>query len=177
VDISTSATRWRFAARTVRRYNIQVEKSTFNTPDPAAHHRHDAEQSLAPVRCSNAHRARGPRAAPPISVPGIPSFTGCATCRATPSTAAGTGAPGRREGQHPAGAARPGLRRPDRPLSPGHPRARPGAGHHPGNRPTIWVGLLRSQKRVELYGIVYDGVSTLPPGMKPAEERGLRRIG
>src|SRR2546421_5484739 len=39
------------------------------------------------------------------------------------------------------------------------------------------VGLLRSQKRVELHGIVYDGYLPCLRVLKPAEERGLRRIG
>src|SRR5690349_9678067 len=38
------------------------------------------------------------------------------------------------------------------------------------------VGLLRSQKRVELHGIVYDGYLPCLRILKPAEERGLRRI-
>ena len=38
------------------------------------------------------------------------------------------------------------------------------------------VGLLRSQKRVELHGIVYDGYLPCLRVLKPAEERGLRRI-
>jgi arginine decarboxylase len=39
------------------------------------------------------------------------------------------------------------------------------------------VGLLRSQKRVELHGIVYDGHLPCLRVLKPAEERGLKRIG
>jgi arginine decarboxylase len=39
------------------------------------------------------------------------------------------------------------------------------------------VGLLRSQKRVELHGIVYDGYLPCLRVLKPAEERGLRVIG
>jgi arginine decarboxylase len=39
------------------------------------------------------------------------------------------------------------------------------------------VGLLRSQKRVELHGIVYDGYLPCLRVLKPAEERGLRSIG
>src|ERR1041384_744449 len=39
------------------------------------------------------------------------------------------------------------------------------------------VGLVRSQKRVELHGIVYDGYLPCLRVLKPAEERGLRRIG
>jgi arginine decarboxylase len=39
------------------------------------------------------------------------------------------------------------------------------------------VGLLRSQNRVELHGIVYDGYLPCLRVLKPAEERGLRRIG
>src|SRR5438552_1419655 len=39
------------------------------------------------------------------------------------------------------------------------------------------VGLLRSQKRVELHGIVYDGYLPCLRVLKPAEERSLRRIG
>src|SRR5229473_6940339 len=39
------------------------------------------------------------------------------------------------------------------------------------------AGLLRSQKRVELHGIVYDGYLPCLRVLKPAEERGLRRIG
>jgi len=39
------------------------------------------------------------------------------------------------------------------------------------------VGLLRSQKGVELHGIVYDGYLPCLRVLKPAEERGLRRIG
>jgi arginine decarboxylase len=39
------------------------------------------------------------------------------------------------------------------------------------------VGLLRSQKRVELHGIVYDGYLPCLRVLKPAEERGLRPIG
>jgi len=35
------------------------------------------------------------------------------------------------------------------------------------------VGLLRSQKRVELHGIVYDGYLPCLRVLKPAEERGL----
>jgi arginine decarboxylase len=38
------------------------------------------------------------------------------------------------------------------------------------------VGLLRSQKRVELHGIVYDGYLPCLRVLKPAEERGLRRL-
>ena len=38
------------------------------------------------------------------------------------------------------------------------------------------VGLLRSQKRVELHGIVYDGYLPCLRVLKPAEEKGLRRI-
>jgi arginine decarboxylase len=39
------------------------------------------------------------------------------------------------------------------------------------------VGLLRSQKRVELHGVVYDGHLPCVRVLKPAEERSLRRIG
>jgi len=39
------------------------------------------------------------------------------------------------------------------------------------------VGLLRSQKRVELHGIVYDGYLPCLRVLKPAEERSLRRLG
>ncbi len=39
------------------------------------------------------------------------------------------------------------------------------------------VGLLRSQKRVELHGIVYDGYLPCLRVPKPAEERSLRRLG
>ena len=39
------------------------------------------------------------------------------------------------------------------------------------------VGLLRSQNRVELHGIVYDGYLPCLRVLKPAEERSLRRIG
>ncbi len=39
------------------------------------------------------------------------------------------------------------------------------------------IGLLRSQKRVELHGIVYDGYLPCLRVLKPAEERGLRVIG
>ena len=39
------------------------------------------------------------------------------------------------------------------------------------------VGLLRSQKRVELHGVVYDGHLPCVRVLKAAEERGLRRIG
>jgi arginine decarboxylase len=39
------------------------------------------------------------------------------------------------------------------------------------------VGLLRSQKRVELHGIVYDGYLPCLRVLKPAEETGLRAIG
>jgi arginine decarboxylase len=39
------------------------------------------------------------------------------------------------------------------------------------------AGLLRAQKRVELHGIVYDGYLPCLRVLKPAEERGLRRIG
>ena len=39
------------------------------------------------------------------------------------------------------------------------------------------VGLLRSQKRVELHGIVYDGHVPCLRVLKRAEERGLKRIG
>jgi arginine decarboxylase len=38
------------------------------------------------------------------------------------------------------------------------------------------VGLLRSQKRVELHGIVYDGYLPCLRVLKPAEERGLHRL-
>ncbi|HZF20153.1 MAG TPA: aminotransferase class I/II-fold pyridoxal phosphate-dependent enzyme [Burkholderiales bacterium] len=38
------------------------------------------------------------------------------------------------------------------------------------------VGLLRAQKRVELHGIVYDGYLPCLRVLKPAEERGLRRL-
>lgn len=38
------------------------------------------------------------------------------------------------------------------------------------------VGMLRSQKRVELHGIVYDGYLPCLRVLKPAEERGLRAI-
>jgi arginine decarboxylase len=38
------------------------------------------------------------------------------------------------------------------------------------------VGLLRSQKRVELHGIVYDGYLPCLRVLKPAEERGLRGL-
>jgi arginine decarboxylase len=38
------------------------------------------------------------------------------------------------------------------------------------------VGLLRSQKRVELHGIVYDGYLPCLRVLKPAEERSLRRL-
>jgi arginine decarboxylase len=37
--------------------------------------------------------------------------------------------------------------------------------------------LLRSQKRVELHGIVYDGYLPCLRVLKGTEERGLRRIG
>ncbi len=39
------------------------------------------------------------------------------------------------------------------------------------------VGLLRSQKRVELHGIVYDGYLPCLRVLKPAEERSLRQLG
>jgi len=39
------------------------------------------------------------------------------------------------------------------------------------------VGLLRSQKRVELHGIVYDGYLPCLRVLRPAEEKGLRSIG
>ena len=39
------------------------------------------------------------------------------------------------------------------------------------------VGLLRSRKRVELHGIVYDGYLPCLRVPKPAEERSLRRLG
>src|SRR5712691_8283730 len=134
--------------------------------DPAPHDRHDAEQSLAPLRRAHAHRARGPGPPPPVPVPGNPGVH-------APSLPAarrlllrrGTGAPGRRERQHQAGPARPGVRRPDRPLSPGHPRARPGAGHHAGNRPlsgrlaALPEACRASRDRVRR-------VSTLPPGIE-----------
>jgi arginine decarboxylase len=38
------------------------------------------------------------------------------------------------------------------------------------------IGLLRAQKRVELHGIVYDGYLPCLRVLRPAEERGLRRI-
>src|SRR5256714_987600 len=104
--------------------------------DTAAHDRHHAQQGLAPVRCAHAHRARGPGSAPPVPLPRDPGIH-------APSLPAArrlllrrrAGAPGRRERPHQAGPARPGVRRPDRPLSAGDPRARPRAVHHAGNRP------------------------------------------
>lgn len=39
------------------------------------------------------------------------------------------------------------------------------------------VGLLRSQKRVELHGVLYDGYVPCLRVLRPVEERGLRKIG
>jgi arginine decarboxylase len=39
------------------------------------------------------------------------------------------------------------------------------------------VGLLRSQKRMELHGMVYDGYLPCLRVLRPAEERGLKKIG
>ena len=39
------------------------------------------------------------------------------------------------------------------------------------------VGLLRSQKRMELHGVVYDGYLPCLRVLKQAEERSLRSIG
>jgi arginine decarboxylase len=39
------------------------------------------------------------------------------------------------------------------------------------------VGLLRSQKRMELHGVLYDGYVPCLRVLRPVEERGLRRIG
>ena len=38
------------------------------------------------------------------------------------------------------------------------------------------VGLLRSQKRMELHGIVHDGYIPCLRVLKPSEERGLKRL-
>jgi arginine decarboxylase len=39
------------------------------------------------------------------------------------------------------------------------------------------AGLLRSHRRVELHGIVYDGYLPCLRVLRPAEERGLKKIG
>jgi arginine decarboxylase len=39
------------------------------------------------------------------------------------------------------------------------------------------ANLLRSQKRTELHGIVYEGYQPCVRVLRPAEEKGLRRIG
>ena len=58
------------------RYNIQVEKSTFNTLTLLLTIGTTRSQGLAPVRRADAHRARGPRAAAArIARPKFPRFT------------------------------------------------------------------------------------------------------
>src|SRR6267143_1264142 len=99
------------AARALRPLQHPGREIHVQYADPAADDRHHAQQGLAPVRCVDAYRARGPGAAPPVPLsrnPGIHATSLPAARRLL--LRRGAGAPGRRERQHQAGTARPGVR-------------------------------------------------------------------
>ena len=158
------------------RYNIQVEKSTFNTltllltigtTRSKVSRLYDALMRIARER-------RAPRRL--YRFPEIPGFT---RLRCLPRDAFYCGGE-----QVPLVDEKDSIRREllDRvsadqivPYPPGIPVLVPG---QVITRDIVHylVGLLRSQKRVELHGIVYDGYLPCLRVLKPAEERGLRRL-
>jgi len=74
VDISRSGYTVEAAARALRPLQHPGREIDLQHAHPAAHHRHDAQQGVAPVRRAHAHRARGPRAAAALPVsrhPGV----------------------------------------------------------------------------------------------------------
>ena len=158
------------------RYNIQVEKSTFNTltllltigtTRSKVSRLYDALMRIA-------REGRAPRRL--YRFPEIPGFT---RLRCLPRDAFYCGGE-----QVPLVDEKDSIRREllDRvsadqivPYPPGIPVLVPG---QVITRDIVHylVGLLRSQKRVELHGIVYDGYLPCLRVLKPAEERGLRRL-
>ena len=158
------------------RYNIQVEKSTFNTltllltigtTRSKVSRLYDALMRIA-------REGRAPRRL--YRFPEIPGFT---RLRCLPRDAFYCGGE-----QVPLVDERDSIRREllDRvsadqivPYPPGIPVLVPG---QVITRDIVHylVGLLRSQKRVELHGIVYDGYLPCLRVLKPAEERSLRRL-
>ena len=158
------------------RYNIQVEKSTFNTltllltigtTRSKVSRLYDALMRIA-------REGRAPRRL--YRFPEIPGFT---RLRCLPRDAFYCGGE-----QVPLVDEKDSIRREllDRvsadqivPYPPGIPVLVPG---QVITRDIVHylVGLLRSQKRVELHGIVYDGYLPCLRVLKPAEERSLRRL-
>ena len=158
------------------RYNIQVEKSTFNTltllltigtTRSKVSRLYDALMRIA-------REGRAPRRL--YRFPEIPGFT---RLRCLPRDAFYCGGE-----QVPLVDEKDSIRREllDRvsadqivPYPPGIPVLVPG---QVITREIVHylVGLLRSQNRVELHGIVYDGYLPCLRVLKPAEERGLRRL-
>jgi len=158
------------------RYNIQVEKSTFNTltllltigtTRSKVSRLYDALMRIA-------REGRAPRRL--YRFPEIPGFT---RLRCLPRDAFYCGGE-----QVPLVDEKDSIRREllDRvsadqivPYPPGIPVLVPG---QVITRDIVryLVGLLRSQKRVELHGIVYDGYLPCLRVLKPAEERSLRRL-
>ena len=157
--LAAAATRSTTCSRSCStRFNIQVEKIDLQHAHPAAHHRHHAQQGVAPVRRADAHRARGPRAAAAgTQRPEIPASPAALPAARRLLLRRRAGAAARRQGARQPRARRPRLRRPDRALPARHPGAGARPGDHAARSLDYLVGLLRSQKRMELHGIVYDG--------------------
>jgi arginine decarboxylase len=156
------------------RYNIQVEKSTFNTLSLLLTIGTTRSKGVPAVRRSDAHRPRGALAAPPLPYPGD-------------------------SGLHPPQISTPGcvlLRRDHLPILDEQDKVNHGlAGKvaadqitpYPPGIPvlvpgqvitadiiTYLAGLLRSHKRVELHGIVYDGYLPCVRVLTPSDEKGSR---
>ena len=139
--------------------------------DAAADDRHHAQQGVAALRRADADRARGPRAATPLPVPDIPEFT---ALRFLP-----------RDAYYCGGEPLPILDDRDNvnkalvervcadqiaPYPPGIPVLVPG---QIVTREVVdyLAGLLRSQKRMEMHGIVHDGYI---PCLRVLSVRGAR---
>jgi len=159
------------------RFNIQVEKSTFNTitllltigtTRSKVSRLYDALMRIA-------REKRAPRRL--VRAPGIPAMT---RLRCLP-----------RDAYYCGGELVPVLDEKERvnrrlahrvcadgivPYPPGIPVLVPGQVITPEITEFL-AALLRSQKRTELHGVVYEGYQPCVRVLKPAEERGLRRIG
>jgi len=159
------------------RYNIPGREIHVQYADPAADDRHTRSKVLRLLRRADAYRARGPLAAPLYRFPENPGFHAPSLPAARRLLLRPVGScPGRRESNIRRDLLEFG-RAADQivPYPPGIPVLVPGQVITREIDPYL-VGLLRSQSASSCTGSSMTGICPAAV-LKPAEERGLRRIG
>ena len=178
--LRAAATPWtNCSSELFERYNIQVEKSTFNTLTPAADDRHHAQQGLAPVRRADAHRARAARAAAPVShARRSPAFTQLQYLPRDAFYCGGELVP-LLDDKDKLNRALDGRVCADQitPYPPGIPVLVPGQVITAEDRPSTWPACCASRSASSCTASSTTATCPACGCCTPAEERGLKRIG